>query len=483
MKKTEGRTISHEKQCEIRSLPAVVLLVVFVGLSFRFINAPLKTRRSEFHSTELKQAVTKDGDVIRTDFIDDNGELRVAADYGYATKLVLRQGNSETETYLNDLGSRISRYAGYYGILREYDAKGNNIRITYLDKNNNPMIMSLMYAVEEREFNESGQPVLCRYFDAKGNPALSSDNGFAVRYEYDNKGRKVRITHLDEKGEPAVLPSGYCILTREYYETDSPNYGRVRREFYYLPDGTPASLSLGQSGIYKEYDENGMISLTTYLDADGSPMVTNKGYTSIALTYYADNTVQSTLYYDLNGNPLRMSEGQYGIKNVSGQTVYLNADGTEQFNIKNFVHNDSRFVIIIAIALVALSAFAAKKLNWLMLILYIGESRIILLRSFRWLLFNAGLRADILKNIWLFIPFGAILLRLFPRKAVLLVPILLSVTIEAVQYFTGMGFCELDDVISNGLGGAVGYGTARLIQTVRGQFHSNRDYHILNQGG
>ena len=31
----------------------------------------------------------------------------------------------------------------------------------------------------------------------------------------------------------------------------------------------PASLSLGQHGVYKEYDQNGQISLMTYLDDDG----------------------------------------------------------------------------------------------------------------------------------------------------------------------------------------------------------------------
>ena len=34
--------------------------------------------------------------------------------------------------------------------------------------------------------------------------------------------------------------------------------------------------------------------------------------------------------------------------------------------------------------------------------------------------------------------------------------VVISVTVEAVQYLLSMGLCELDDMISNGLGGSVG---------------------------
>ena len=64
---------------------------------------------------------------------------------------------------------------------------------------------------------------------------------------------------------------------------------------------------------------------------------------------------------------------------------------------------------------------------------------------------------DIFRNIWLFIPLGAILYNLYPQKVVLLIPILLSGLIELVQYITKTGICELDDIINNGLGGATGY--------------------------
>lgn len=65
-------------------------------------------------------------------------------------------------------------------------------------------------------------------------------------------------------------------------------------------------------------------------------------------------------------------------------------------------------------------------------------------------------QVEILNNIWLFVPFGVILYRLFPKAWVLLFSILSSALIEVLQYFSGLGLAEVDDVISNGLGGLIG---------------------------
>ena len=59
-------------------------------------------------------------------------------------------------------------------------------------------------------------------------------------------------------------------------------------------------------------------------------------------------------------------------------------------------------------------------------------------------------------------PLGAALYSL-KRKWVWVLFIALSVLIEAVQYFTGIGLCEIDDVISNSMGGFIGYGFAVAI--------------------
>lgn len=66
----------------------------------------------------------------------------------------------------------------------------------------------------------------------------------------------------------------------------------------------------------------------------------------------------------------------------------------------------------------------------------------------------------IIGNILLFVPLGFLLCHLFRRKWQygwsILLCLLFSCIIEMIQYFTGTGLCELDDVFHNTLGGGVG---------------------------
>ena len=74
-------------------------------------------------------------------------------------------------------------------------------------------------------------------------------------------------------------------------------------------------------------------------------------------------------------------------------------------------------------------------------------------------------RQELLNNIWLFIPFGVLLGKIFRTPWVILVPFAFSFGIESVQYIFGVGYADAADVLHNTLGGALGVlggiGTAR----------------------
>lgn len=77
-----------------------------------------------------------------------------------------------------------------------------------------------------------------------------------------------------------------------------------------------------------------------------------------------------------------------------------------------------------------------------------------------------------LNNILFFVPFGV----LFPwkekgLKVVLITSVVFSVMIEIVQYVFILGWCELDDVISNTLGAMSGFGLYLLLSRLFGEKH------------
>ena len=70
-----------------------------------------------------------------------------------------------------------------------------------------------------------------------------------------------------------------------------------------------------------------------------------------------------------------------------------------------------------------------------------------------------------INNILVFIPFGAF----FPGKQwrwLLTTAVFFCTSIEVVQYCFNLGLCEIDDVICNVLGAAIGFG---LWKTIKGK--------------
>ena len=72
----------------------------------------------------------------------------------------------------------------------------------------------------------------------------------------------------------------------------------------------------------------------------------------------------------------------------------------------------------------------------------------------------------IILNILLFIPFGYLLPSLFPRLRwwqVILLGLVFSLCIELLQLITKLGYADVDDLINNTLGAAIGFLCYKLI--------------------
>lgn len=471
----------------------IAFLILFLAASFLFISPEKEKSGIQYHSSQLQKITVKDGKAERTDYLDIDGKLTVAADIGYATVVTTYGERTRLEQYYDEKGEPIRRSSGYYAVLREYDDSGNNIRNTYLDRQGVPAVTLSGYAIEEREYNTKGQVVSKKYYDAEEHPTQSISFEYGQINEYNEDGRISRTFFIDAADHPVMTKRGYAIIRYIYYTSEGVNNGKIDSEFYFDTNNKPVSLSLSEYGLHKEYDDLGRNSVLTYLDADGNPTVTKKGYTTVVRTFQANNSVATEQYLDINGNPFSLSEGQYGVETINGQTVYLDKNGNEQFNLKNLLYNHPQIIIIAAMVIVLLSVVFSKNWNiafaigYIIVIAYLTlmfrESEGATLRlepfwSYCKILTDSDTRADILKNIWLFIPLGVILYRIYPNAKVLLIPVGLSILIEGIQYFSGTGFCELDDVISNGLGGVIGYGMGCQAKMIRNLFLSEKNKYI-----
>lgn len=457
-----------------------IVIIVFTILSFVYIDyAPDTTPM--YRSNQLKQNISQTDNVKRIDYVDDAGVIRFASDVGYATKAITKAEDCEIEEYYDENGIKVSRYSGYYGIKKTYDEEGNIKRIIYLDESEKPLSVTLGYSMEEYEYDDKGRIATTKYLDTNGNPVRTNLYGYGIIYEYNDEGKITRKTYTDDNGIPVMTGQGYASLTKSYSVQETVDKGKTEEEYYFDEQGEPVSLSLGQYGIRKMYDDNGQATEITYLNADGKPIVTNRGYTKIIRQLYADGNIAIEQYYDINGAPYQMPEGQYGYKNIGGEITYLDSNGNDKYNIKNTLHNQSKLVVAAALILVIVSGMVSQKWNYMILLLYIGTIAYLTLLyrekgdsgilwepfwSYRKAFYDSYTRSEILKNIWLFIPLGAIAFRLFQTKRSIFFIVALSIIIEMIQAVTNTGLCELDDVISNSLGGVIGYSIGKNISYV-----------------
>ena len=342
-----------------------VLIVAFLlmTISLWLISRQPGQNNEKIASTDLNERITEENGVTRIDYVNDQGQLRMATNLGYST--IVRSGSNGIvlEQYLDDEGNNVSAPGGYFFALRAYDENMNNIRIEYLGHDKKPMIISTGCAIEEKSYSADGRLISVYYYDTIGDPVCTPNYGYGRNYEYDSAGNISKMSFLNFNGKPIVTDLGYAIVKRTYYDTIGPEGGKTKYEFYYDEDMNPISLPLGHYGIYKVYDEQGNNSEIIYLDNKGKPFLTNQGYSKIIRTYHKDNTLASECYYDLQGTPVSLAEGQYGKRIENGKTIFLNADGSEQFNIRNILYNNRWYVVIFASIIVFASCISNTKMN------------------------------------------------------------------------------------------------------------------------
>ncbi len=429
------------------------------------------------HSSKLEQVTSEDGDTQRIDYMLD-GVITYATDRHYATVIKKKTGNTVLEQYYDEEGNPEKQTSGHYALLREYDDSSRNFKVTYLGADLEPMLNTSGYSTWVRTYNEQGKVETERYFDAEGEPTENSSGYHGRLYQYENN-RNTEILYFDTDGRPVVINSGYAIFRRSFYES-----GKVENEFYYDEKDQPVALPNGEYGLHREYDEQGRNNVFTFLGADGEPVMTRAGYATLIRTFYPDNTAKTDMYYDEQGEPVALAKGHYGILREEGRTTLLKSNGERYFNLNQFLYDNTVSVPVLGLIVVLISAAAGKKGNLALLGLYlvfivymtllertIGDMRanLELFWSYRLFLSSPSTRVEILNNIWLFIPLGAILYNITRKPWSLIFPFLMSAGVETVQYFTGVGLAEYDDIVSNGLGGIIGYLFASGLRSLTGK--------------
>lgn len=421
-------------------------------------------------ASELQVQESVDGAVTTTSYVDSDGAVTDAIDIGYATVQRTRDAENRVkeERYFDAKGHPVKRYSSYYGIAYEYGE--GRVKLTFLDAEGAAAPCAGGYAVTLRTLDAEGRAQDDFYYDLDQVPAECTGGYYGLHREYDAEGRNSSITYLGQDGQAVCIKAGYATRT---YERDAD--GSVVAEYYFDPQGHPIPSSLGEYGQQYERDEDGRVRQITYVDANGDPMSTTAGYTMLKRTYYRDGTAEADLYFDADGQPIALAKGQYGVRHNGNVNLLLDKNGHVMLCVDNLLNGFPVMVVVIGCIVCALQLYLPRKMSMVLTIAYVvfifyetlmfretGEMRTnLVLFSYAdrfWK--EPSIRAGVVNNVWLFIPLGTGLYRVFRKKWVLVIPFLLSVAIEMTQYVTGLGIAEFDDVFGNTLGGLLGIAVA-----------------------
>lgn len=454
-----------------RSIISFLLLFLFVVISFVFLNP------KDDPITQLNRITEYQGNQIKTYYEDSYGNLTFSIDAGYAVKVISKTDNGEIEEYFNEEGQAVQDSSGFYGMIRQLNKKGQVDKIVYFGKDKEPIITRMGYAIVRRLFDENNKIIEEFYYDENDSPICTNSYGYGKRFEYDTKGTIVNYSFIDMNGNPMITKLGYADVELEYHIDEQGQ--KIEYEFYYDQNHEAIACALGYYGVRKVYNTVGDNIIITYLGKNRKPIITTEGYTTIKRTFYSNHHKASEIYYGIDDAPYPNGDGRYGIIwDQNGVLSYLDDNGREHFNLKKLLYRHSWIVILGTLGIILISYITNKKMNIILLMGYIVcilymtiinrndniiVTRFELFRSYKQALFNDQVRSGIFRNIWLFIPLGVILHRLYSHKRILLFCVVLSFLIEVFQYFEGIGYCEVDDVISNSIGGYLGFSIMGVI--------------------
>ncbi|MBO4456371.1 MAG: VanZ family protein [Butyrivibrio sp.] len=354
---------------------------------------------------------------------------------------------------------------------------------------------------------EDDRVMIEAYYHSNGTAAVKADGYHAIQYTYDDKGRKISDIYCGIDMQPVEISYGYCGFKREYdnrgrvikiiyFDHDdnivdnSKGYAEIRRSYdddqntrtdmYYSANGVQARAVSGEYGIMKQYDEKGNSVEERCLDKNGNFANNFEGRGITKKEYDAEGVLVREMYYTATGIPVSMGRMNYGKEYRDGKTFYLDKNGKRLIRFDNFFNAHQEVVFLAGIAFIIIALFAKERTKIIMIAAYLffvcimtlwyrgnaaSGARLEVFWSYRQIFVNDDIRREIVNNIWLFIPLGALVYDRCAGRKVLLVPIITSAIIEILQYIMHIGYTEIDDIISNAIGGIIGYCLMDYIQS------------------
>lgn len=194
-------------------------------------------------------------------------------------------GNRLEFLYYDIEGNPVQNNGDHYGVIQEYDERGNVVKGTRYSFDESE------YATKLRTYDEHNNLLEERFADKQENPCTDSDGVAVYRYSYDSRNRQILEMYFSLDGSQIEV-NGYAAVEQEYDEYSDV----IKRIYYRIGEGDETGEILRQ--VAYRYNEYGDCVEEVCLDADGLPMTDDSGSAYKECSYDELGRPVEYKYYD-----------------------------------------------------------------------------------------------------------------------------------------------------------------------------------------
>lgn len=279
----------------------------------------------KFMKSIVKYAYDENNNLVKTEYYNLNGSLALNI-YGFAVyENQYINGYKVKEIGYDSLHNITSGFAitTMGAIVKsEYDSSGNRIKISYFDKNENPVKSSIGVHETVSIFNARNMLIEKSYFDTSGNPFLNRDGAHKDIYTRDEMGRISTLSSYDSAGDPIKTYIDRVFMLKYKYD----EFSRKTETSFWKDSITSMPNWNGYYKAKTKFNEQGLILEFSYYDRDDAPFICLDGASMERYFYNEEGNVGECQFLH-NNNPIT-------IKNLI----------TSGYSIMKYGYNENGFI-------------------------------------------------------------------------------------------------------------------------------------------
>lgn len=219
----------------------------------------------------VKSEYDENGYVSKKTYCDPDGNIVNCKEGNAVVEYVNDAHGNQLEVWCRDANGDLCEVeGGYAGLKQEFDSLGNQTKLVFYGKDQEPVTNGNGIAGWVTAYNDRDLVIAQTNLGKSMEPCADNDNVLRIGIEYDKRGNRTRFAYYEADGQSLRL-NREGIAGWEYLYDDSGN--QTERRYFDAKGNIIVSPADGYAVVRYTYDENEHLNSIRYLDAKMNPIL------------------------------------------------------------------------------------------------------------------------------------------------------------------------------------------------------------------